>query len=854
MSSAVVRPAPAAVWKQSLDARRRDLHVEFDRHRDAARALRAQRVSVDPVLQAIWREQGLPESIALFAVGGYGRGQLFPYSDVDVLVLLPQHEDAKLQTQLERVVGLLWDTGLEVGHSVRTIPECLAAAKADITVHTNLLEARLLAGQRDFAVQFSRAIHGMLEPQAYFNAKQVELRARHSRFHDTAYNLEPNIKDSPGGLRDLQHVLWIADGADLGNNWRELVSSGILTAKEAQHIANHERFLQGLRIRLHYLAQRREDRLLFEHQSDLARQLGFSDTAERRASEQLMQRYYESAKVVTQFNSVLTQTIRAKIFPAVEQVRRINDSFVARNEFLEAKNDTLFSDEPGAILECFQLLQQRPELKGVGAATARELWRAVEKIDADFRRDARNRTRFMSLLRSPSGVTRALRRMNEYGILGRYIPAFGRIVGRMQHDLFHVYTVDEHILRVVRNVRRFARPEFAHEYPLASRLIADFERPEVLVLAALFHDIAKGRGRDHSQLGSVDARRFCKAHSLAKEDGDLVAWLVENHLLMSATAQKQDLADPEVIASFAAKIRDLRHLTALYILTVADIRATSPRVWNAWKGKLLADLFFATRAHLGGVLPASVLQARRDEALEILRLDALPKNLHERLWEQLETSYFLRHDPHEIAWHVRLLNYRVASSLPVVKARLSSEGLQVMIYTKDEKDLFARICGFFQRIYYNIVEAKVYTTRHGYALDTFQIIDPQGDTLHYRDLIGYIEHELVEEISRGGPLPEPVKSRLSRQLKHLPINPEVALTSDDRGAYYILSVIAGDRPGLLYRIARVLSTYDINLRDAKIATLGERAEDTFLINGEILSNARAVIRFENELLQALQTH
>ncbi|MGH8726724.1 MAG: [protein-PII] uridylyltransferase [Burkholderiales bacterium] len=852
MSSAVVKSAPAAAWKQRLTSRRQELEGEFARSSDPGRLLRAQRQTMDQVLTAIWRERELPQTIGLFAVGGYGRGQLYPCSDVDLLVLLPGAADSSLQTQLERIVGLLWDIGLEVGHSVRTVDECLSAAKADVTVHTNLLEARLLTGPRKFAIDFSRAIHGLVDAQSYFNAKQHELRARHARFNDTAYNLEPNIKDSPGGLRDLQHILWIADAAELGANWRELVPAGILRTKEAREIAHHERFLQGLRIRLHYLAQRREDRLLFEYQTELARQLGFPGAPERRPSEQLMQRYYESAKAVTQVNLLLTQTIRARIFPAIQRSTPINARFVAKNDLLEAKGDSLFLEDPSAILECFELLQKHPELKGIGEATARELWRAADKVDSNFRRDPRNRTRFMSLLKSPSGITNVLRRMNQYGILGRYIPAFGRIVGRMQHDLFHVYTVDEHILRVVRNVRRFARPEFAHEYPLASRLIADFERPEVLILAALFHDIAKGRGGDHSKLGSADARRFCKAHELSKANADLVVWLVENHLLMSATAQKQDLADPEVISSFAAKAGDLRRLTALYILTVADIRATSPKVWNAWKGKLLADLFFAARSHLGGIPPASVLQARRDEALELLRLDALPKDLHQKLWEQLETSYFLRHDPQEMAWHIRLLNYRVKTPSPVVKARLSSEGLQVMIYTKDEKDLFARICGFFQRVHYSIVEAKIYTTRHRYALDTFQVMDPHGETLHYRDLIGYIEHELAEEISRGGPLPTPVQGRLSRQLKHLPINPEVSLTSDDKGAYYILSIVAGDRPGLLFRIARVLSAYDINLRDAKIATLGERAEDTFLINGEILSNSKMVMRFENDLLQALQ--
>jgi [protein-PII] uridylyltransferase len=447
--------------------------------------------------------------------------------------------------------------------------------------------------------------------------------------------------------------------------------------------------------------------------------------------------------------------------------------------------------------------------------------------------------------------------MNQCGILGRYLPAFGQIVGRMQHDLYHVYTVDEHILRVIRNLRRFSIPELAHEFPLCSRLMSNFARHEVLYLAALFHDIAKGRGGDHSLLGKADARRFCAGHGLSREDIELIVWLVEHHLVMSMTAQKQDLSDPEVVRAFTEKVRDQRRLAALYLLTVADIRGTSPKVWNAWKGKLLEDLFHATNRHLAGdaVSLDSSLQARQEEALAKLRLYAVPANAHEALWSKLDMSYFLRHAPQEVAWHTRLLYYRVNTPRPVVKARLSpaGEGLQVMVYVPDQKLLFARICSFFESISYDIFEAKIYTTRHGYALDSFQVHDAANRAPQYRDLISYIEYELADRLLQKAPLPPPGKPRLNRQLRHFPISPEVNIQRDDRGVYRVLSVIAGDRPGLLSRIARALNTYDVNLHTAMINTLGSRAEDTFLITGEALNDPKTVVRFESELLEQLRT-
>ncbi|HSD59822.1 MAG TPA: [protein-PII] uridylyltransferase, partial [Burkholderiales bacterium] len=834
-------PFEVAVGKQMLADSRARIREAWVQHPAPLQLLQSHARVVDELLRFVWKEMALPRHLALAAVGGYGRGELFPYSDVDLLVLLDGEPEPALRAKLERLVGLLWDIGIEVGHSVRTVDQCLEEAARDVTVRTNLLEARMLAGSPSLFQGFAESIRSALDPVAFASAKLLEQQQRHARQQDATYNLEPNIKESPGGLRDLQTVLWIARGAGFGSSWKELARHRMLTSHEALQVKRHEAFLQDLRIRLHYLAGRREDRLLFDYQNALAAELGIADRPPRIASELLMQRFFVTAKAVAQLSTLLTQNLQGRIFPADPGPPvYLNQRFRARNQLLEARSDRLFEREPGAILESFLLLQQHSDLKGIAAPSLRALWRASHGINAAFRADPRNRALFMEILRHPKGQTHALRRLNQYGILGRYIPAFGRIVGQMQHDLYHVYPVDEHILMVVRNMRRFAVPEHAHEYPLCSRLISEFERPEVLFLAALFHDIAKGRGGDHSELGAADARRFCREHGLAEEDVGLVAWLVQNHLVMSSTAQKKDLSDPEVIAEFARLAGSDRRLVALYLLTVADIRGTSPKVWNAWKGKLLEDLFWMTRRQLAGTaaVAATSFQARQDEAQGLLQLYAVPPGAQERLWEQLDTVYFMRHDANEIAWHTRLLNYRVDPGKPIVKARLSpaGEGLQVMIYTPDQKELFARICGFFARTEFNIAEAKIHTTRHGYALDTFQVMDPSGGVEHYRDVMSFIEYELAEQLAQRARLEPPGPGRVSRRLKHFPVTPEVSIRPDDRGTHYILSVAAGDRPGLLYRIARVLVSYGINVQNAKINTLGERVEDVFLVSGSGLSD------------------
>jgi [protein-PII] uridylyltransferase len=866
-ASATALPAPAAEdarpriaqWRSDLRQGREALERAFFARPDTPRLLRDHARLVDRVLDGLWHECRMPADCLLLAVGGYGRGQLFPHSDVDVLIVLPGHADENTAAAVERFFAVLWDIGLEPGHAVRTIAECETAMAADVTVRTSLLEQRRIAGARPLYRQFRRALAASLDVRAFFAAKVLEQQQRHVKYHDAAYNLEPNVKESPGGLRDLQTVLWIARAAGLGRTWRELARGGLMTASEARAVSRQQRFIGGLRARLHYLARRREDRLVFDQQASLARQLALVDTAARRASEQLMQRYYRAARLVRQVNTILLQNLHARLYPAATLPVPIDDEFQRVDELLDLRDEGLFARRPPAMLDAFLTMQRHPELTGMSAPTLRALSRERHRIDVAFRRDPANRARFIRMFREPRGLTHELRRMHLFGLLGEYLPAFGRIVGQMQYDLFHVYTVDEHTLMVIRNLRRFTEAQHAHEYPLCSRLIADFEHKEVLYLAGLFHDIAKGRGGDHSALGARDALRFCTRHGLPREDVELVVWLVEHHLAMSSTAQKQDIHDPRVIAAFAAKVATERRLAALYLLTVADIRGTSPRVWNAWKAKLLEDLFRATRAHLRGGLAARTIedsvQARQAEAQRLLRLYAVPDGAEHALWRHLDTPYFMRHTADEIAWHARHLYWRVDGTKPVVKARLARDGagLQVLAYLPDQKELFARLCGFFGRAGLSILDAKVHTSRHGYALDTFAVHDPANPLASYRETIQFVEYELTQRLVEQRPLEPPGEGRIPRQLRHFPLTPQVRIFPDETGTHYILEIVAGDRPGLLARIAYVLARANVNVASARINTLGERAEDVFLIDGATLRDEHALLQLETALFEQLRT-
>ncbi|HSD38621.1 MAG TPA: [protein-PII] uridylyltransferase [Rhodocyclaceae bacterium] len=823
----------------------------------SSRLLQGRSRLVDGVLRELWGLCALPADVTLIAVGGYGRGELYPYSDVDILVLMPTDEpDEALRGKIERYIGFLWDLGLDIGHSVRTVDECMIESAQDVTVMTTMLESRRLTGSLALYREFLRRLYVEFNPELFYHAKSAEQEQRYNRFNQTPYALEPNCKESPGGLRDLQVIIWTSLAAGLGTRWSNLAKQGLITREEMRDLHAVERFMQQVRIRLHYIAGRREDRVIFDLQEALARAFGMEATKAKRASEVLMQRYYRAAKKITQLNTLILQNIGARYAPvSLTASRQIDEHFQITGELLDIVDDQVFERHPSAMLESYLQMQKHPELKGMSARTLRALWRGRKLINADFRRNPVNRANFVSIFQQPRGQTHELRRMNQYETLGAYVPAFGRIVGQMQHDLFHVYTVDQHILQVVRNMRRFALEEHGHEYPLMTRLMAEFERPWVLYLAALFHDIAKGRGGDHSKLGMADARRFCREHGFVKEDVELVVWLVEQHLCMSQVAQKKDLTDPDVIRGFTALAGSERRLTALYLLTHADIRGTSPKVWNGWKGKLLEDLFVASRQFLRGDTPQQALglDERREQVRERLRFYGLVPDVENTLWADLDTVYFLRHDIEEIAWHTRMLYHCAHTERPVVKARPSpiEKGLQVMVYTPDEKDLFMRLCAYFSRKGYTILDAKIHTTNRGYALDSFVVFDPGHDS-DYRDVISLIEHELADKLANQSPIDAPSAGRVSRQLKHFPITPSVSLTPDERGQRYILSIVAADRPGLLFTVARTLNEHGINLHTAKIATLGERAEDTFLVSSPGLESSGKTVQLESDLMERLR--
>ena len=838
--------------------------------RSVKRQLQQLSTATDDVLRMLWTQAQFEVNCALVAVGGYGRGELFPYSDVDVLLLLSDganaDDDAQLKNSIENFITACWDAGLEIGSSVRTVAECVTEAASDVTIQTSLLESRAITGDTKLYKRFTKAFSGALDPQAFFTAKSLEMRQRHTKFEDTPYSLEPNCKESPGGLRDLQIILWVAKAAGLGKSWDELARKGLATALEVKQIKVNEALLSLVRARLHIAAKRREDRLVFDLQHVVATSFGYSANAEgesysqRKASEKLMRGYYWAAKAVVQLNQILllniAERLEEKTNPQVYQPQPINVRFANKAGMIEVASDDLYQKDPHAILETFLIYQTTVGVKGLSARTLRALYNARSIMNAAFRADPVNRATFVRILIQPQGITHAMRLMNQTSVLGRYLWVFRKIVGQMQHDLFHVYTVDQHILMVLRNARRFFMAEHAHEYPFCSQLASGWDKPWILYAAALFHDIAKGRGGDHSELGAKDVRVFCRQHGIDKEDAQLIEFIVAQHLMMSSTAQKQDLSDPDVIAAFAKRVGNERNLTALYLFTVADIRGTSPKVWNAWKAKLLEDLYRLTLRALGGRAPDAdaEVEARKREALQTLALYALPHEAHKTLWATLDVGYFMRHDANDLAWHARQLSRHLSQGdqkATIVRARLSpvGEGMQVLVYTPDQPDLFARICGFFDQNGLSILDAKVHTANNGYALDTFQVVTPLQD--HYREMMSMVEVELTRTVAEQGELPAPGRSRQSRRVKSFPFQPRVDLRPDEKAQRWILSVSASDRVGLLYSIARVMANHHVNLQLAKISTLGERVEDTFLIDGAELQHNKKQIEFETELLEAL---
>jgi [protein-PII] uridylyltransferase len=823
------------------------LKVRFEAEEPVETLVHARAQLIDVVLREAWRTR-LPDhdaDWALVAVGGYGRGELHPCSDVDILILVPAALDDAGRAALEPFVAFLWDIGIEIGHSVRTVAECAESAAADVSVMTTLVEARCVAGDAALAARMTEALSpAHLWPvKEFFEAKVREQAVRHAKANDTAYNLEPNVKTGPGGLRDIQTIAWVAKRHFGAETLDQLATLGFLTPAEVRRLEAAQSFLWKVRFALHTVTGRREDRLLFDHQVRIARIFGYEDASFTLAVEQLMQRYYRTVMDVTLLNELLLQLFREAIVEAApggaHEPQPLNARFQVTDGYLEALHDDVFVRQPWTLLEVFALLQQNPDIRGVRAHTIRAIVRNLWLIDEEFRQNPRNHRLFLEILRAPAGVTNELRRMNTYGVLGRYIPSFGRIVGRMQYDLFHAYTVDAHTLFVVSNLRRLALPRFDHELPNLSRIMQSLPRPEVAYLAALFHDIAKGRGGDHSELGAVDAEAFCLEQGLTRYDARLVAWLVRNHLQLSLTAQKQDIADPEVINGFARFVGDETHLDHLYVLTAADVRATNPRLWNSWKASLFSEFHDRVKRALRRGLESPIdqeelKQGNQTDARALLAAAGVGEARTAAVWSHFSDGYFLRHTPQEIAWHTTLLADRAVDvDDPVVAVQAESERGTTSITTvaPHRQHGFARTTAVLDQLGLNIVDARITPTLDGDSIDLYHVLEEDGSPIGDAERREEIEHALRRSLASPRDALMAVSRRAPRQARMFNTRTQISITADGRNRRSILEIIAADRPGLLCDIGKVLMEERIDLIGAKIMTVGERAEDVFHVRG-----------------------
>ncbi|MEN8165947.1 MAG: [protein-PII] uridylyltransferase [Pseudomonadota bacterium] len=800
---------------------------------------------MDQILKRVWHSIFADsKETALVAVGGYGRGELHPNSDIDLLILVEQEEHfEQLKDQLEQLPTLLWDIGLYVGHSVRTIEDCIREAAQDISVMTNLMESRLLAGSEELFSRMQEATgpEKMWNSHAFFQAKWQEQQARHAKYDNSISNLEPNIKESPGGLRDIQMIGWVTKRHFRANNLHDLVRHDFLTESEYTTLINGQNHLWRVRFALHLLTGRPDDRLLFDHQRTLAAQLGYDADSANLAVERFMQDYYRSVMELSRLNEMLLQHFQEAILLGnhLQEPIPINRRFQNRNGFLEVTSDSVFKQKPTALLELFLIMQEHPELNGVRASTIRLIRSHRHLIDEEFRGDIRAQSLFMEILRQPRGITRELRRMNIYGILAAYIPAFKRIVGRMQYDLFHVYTVDEHTLMTLRNLRRLTVLKYADEHPFCSQLIQSLPKLELIYLAALFHDIAKGRGGDHSVLGAKDALVFCHLHHLSEYDSRLVSWLVQHHLVMSMTAQRKDITDPEVVQEFSAIVGDSNRLTYLYLLTVADSRATNPHSWNSWKDSLLRDLFKATRRALlrgldNPLAQQDLIAAKQAEALIQLQQTQADASAITNLWITLPIEYFLTHSPNAIKRHTQAILATPREKLPLIAIRQTAErgGTEVLYYGADRDNLFAVTTTLLDQLGLSIVNARIMGTSTGFSLNSFLILEEDGsavesDLRHQEILIS-----LKEGLTQASDGPLKVHRRMPRRHRHFDTPTRISFSKDPTHERTAMRLITLDRPGLLSEIGQAFAACGVRLQHAKISTLGAEVEDIFFITDQ----------------------
>ena len=823
----------------------------FRQGADVRALVHARANTVDRVLELVWNRYPFARSpdIALVAVGGYGRGELHPHSDIDLLILTRHGIEAGWQEDLSAFVTLLWDLKLDIGHSVRSMDESIAAAREDITILTNLLETRTIAGPDALRAELSDKVYSddVSTDRQYFLAKRAEQKRRHKKYGHTEYNLEPNVKGSPGALRDIQTIGWITKRHFGLQNIADLTRFSILTSEEHEILYRGETFLWRLRYGLQLVADRNENRLLFDYQRTLAEMLGYHDEDKRLGVELMMQQYYRTVLALAELADVILQYYDEAILTGdgEDEIRPLNNRFQIRNRYIEAVNNQVFAYAPYAIMEIFVLMAQHPEIKGIRATTIRSMRAHRHLIDDAFRSDLAVTTLFMELLRTPHALDKTLSAMKKYSVLGRYLPEFGQIIGQMQHDLFHIFTVDTHTMRVIRNMSQLANGEAeSDDYPLALKLINRLPKLETLYIAGLYHDVAKGRGGDHSELGAIDAEAFCRRHHLSERDTQLVSWLVENHLLMSMTAQRKDISDPDIIQGFARAMPSQAHLDYLYILTVCDISATNPKLWNTWRATLLRQLYVeAKRALRRGtdnpLTRQDWIRATREEAREILHKQNISDEDIDRVWNTVDEDYFLQDSTVDIAWQTAAIVSHGDDPDPLVLIRDTRGGptdgySQIIIYVKNRVALFAATTAVLEQLNLNIVDARINSSDDGpYSISSYVVLDEQGQPLGVDPARKErVRRRLVEELDNPEDYPDIIHRRTPRQLKHFAFPTEVTLSNDTINQRTVMEVITPDRPGLLARIGQVLLEHRVRLTNAKIATLGERVEDVFFITDE----------------------
>lgn len=838
---------------------------------DTQSLIEARALFMDTFIQLLWNSLGWNEqqSFCVIAVGGYGRGELHPHSDIDLLLLLDKEPSAENKEIIERFVTFLWDCGLDLGHSVRTLKDCVKYAKEDITILTNLLESRYLLGEQSLHEKILKLTNSksMWPSDQFFLAKWEEQRERHRRIDNSEYNLEPNLKMSPGGLRDIQTIIWIAKRHLGEGDISQLVHQNFLTPAEAKGFAEGMQFLWKARYALHMVSGRHEDRLLFEYQVKIAALFGYADDDANLAVEKFMHEYYRRVLLLAELNDVLVQHFDQSIVHRNDKVEQVelNERFCIRDGYIDVVDEQVFSNDLSALFEIFLLMAEHTDIRGVRASTIRLMRSYRTKIDDNFRNDPKVINLFMTLLGSGRNVPLQLKRMQQYGILGQYLPAFGEITGKMQYDLLHIYTVDIHTLEVVKNIYTFAYQSAKHDYVLASKMVNGQIKIETLYLAALFHDIAKGRGGNHSELGGQDAIDFCQRHNVNLLETNLIVWLIENHLRMSSASQKQDINDPDVIRQFALMVGDRQRLDYLYILTVADINGTNPELWSSWRASLLRQLYAGTARALRRGLENPIdkqemIATKQAAVIEKLRDTGLDKQALQSQWQARADEYFLRESVDDLALLTQRIIEHGDNETPLIIIKPSKEFgdepiTQITIYCKLRENRFSFITLALEQLNLSIHDANLLIAGGGYVLDTFYVFDTDNVPIDYEsDRIKKISEKLIHVLeSPDDRWPENARIS-SRRMRSFSWPSQTIFSNDYAQGFSVLEVVAPDRPGLLTVVGQVFFDHQLRLHSAKIATMGERIEDVFFLTDrqdKVIDDAELIESIQKDLRSAL---